>query len=401
MPMKQAINIVKKHCTRAYNITQFDKNNNKETPTKQTNMEKEIFEQPQSVRRAMLGRVNFENKRVFLNEISKHTDDILRCKRLIVIGAGSSYHVAIGTRQIMEELVELPVFVESASDFLDREVPVFRNDVCIFISQSGETSSVIQACQYCRKRDALTMCVTNNSHSTLSSITDFTLDIHSGKEYGVTSTKTYTGQFLTMVLFAMHLASDKRTKVQRIHEIIKELEFLPEKIEKVLTCSSQLRELSKCMLDQESILLMGRGYQQSSSLEGSLKMKEVTNIHSEGIHSGELKHGPLALIDEQIPIIMIIMRDAVFDKCMNALQQVQARNGRPVLICESDDNEVANMSDQLIKVPKTIDCLAAILTVIPLQMLSLYMALHKNKNVDRPKGLVKTVIDYKAPARTQ
>lgn len=363
----------------------------------QTIMEKEIFEQVDSLQRTMEGRVDFTKKSVFLKELQHGTADILRCKRIIVIGSGSSHHVAMSTRQLMEEMVELPVFIELASDFLDREVPIFRNDVCIFLSQSGETTTVVESCRYCLKHEALTIAVTNDVESTLSKMSDFVLDINAGTEHGITSTKTYTSQFMAMTLISLHLAYDKRPKAARIESIVEEMQHLPGKISTVLEETEKYRKTALSMKDEESILVMGRGYQQGTCHEGSFKFKEVTGIHSEGIHSGELKHGPLALIDDQIPIIMIVMRDSIYDKCCNAIQQVKARGGRPVLICENEDEETRKWADTVLGIPKTIDCLAGILTVIPLQLLSVYLAESMNKNVDQPPALVKTVVEKYIP----
>ena len=362
-----------------------------------TIMEKEIFEQVDSIQGTMKGRVDFQKKSVFLKELQHGTADILRCKRIIVIGSGSSHHVAMSTRQLMEEMVELPVFIELASDFLDREVPIFRNDVCIFLSQSGETTTLVESCRYCLKHEALTIAVTNNKESTLSKMSDFVLDINAGVEHGITSTKTYTSQFMAMTLISLHLAYDKRPKAARIESIVEEMENLPGKISQVLKETEKYRKTALSMKDEESILVMGRGYQQGTCHEGSFKFKEITGIHSEGIHSGELKHGPLALIDDQIPIIMIVMRDSIYDKCCNAIQQVKARGGRPVLICENEDSETRKWADTVLGVPKTIDCLAGILTVIPLQLLSVYLAESMNKNVDQPPALVKTVVEKYIP----
>lgn len=358
-----------------------------------TNMEREIFQQPESLRSTMVGRIDFTNKRVHLAELNDGTGDILRCKRIIVVGSGSSYHVAIATRQLMEEMVELPVFIELASDFLDREVPLFRNDVCIFLSQSGETTNVVEACRYCLDHDALTIAVTNTQESQLAKMSKHVININAGIEVGVTSTKSYTSQFVAMTLISLHLAYDKRTKTKRLTQIIDELENLPQKVEQVLKEIDKYRKTALSMKDEYSILVMGRGYQQATCMEGSLKFKEVTNLHSEGIHCGELKHGPLALIDDRIPIIMIVMKDAIYDKCCNAIQQVKARGGRPILICEDTDMETRKWADNVLSVPTTIDCLAGVLAVIPLQLLSLYLAESMDKNVDHPPGLVKVVVE--------
>jgi len=377
--------------------SKLDSNNNKIengfNKEKKTNMEKEIFEQSKSLQRVLDNRVDFKTKRVHFEEIERFVNDILRCKRLIIIGVGSSYNLAISIRQIFEELVELPVFVELASDFLDREVPVFRDDVCIFISQSGETGTMIEACEYCKNHEALIMAVTNDTSSLLNKMSDFTLDIHANKELGIASTKTYCNQFATMVLLALYLSADKKNKLERRIEIIDEFKNIPEKIESVLSNNDIFKDIGEHLDGKKSVLVMGRGYQRGTCLEGSLKLKEVTNIHSEGIHSGELKHGPLALIDDEIPIIMIVMRDAIYDKCINALEQVRARNGNPIVICEKGDTNLKSMAERCIEIPKTIDCLSGILTVIPFQLISLYFALQLGKSVDQSESLVKTVIE--------
>lgn len=356
-------------------------------------MEKEIFEQAESLKEQIKRRIDLEKGVVKLNGIQDYHEEILRCRRLILIGAASSYHVAIGTRQIIEELIELPVFVELASDFLDREVPIFRDDVCILISQSGETSSILSACQYCKDRDALVMGITNNIGSTLANATHFGICIHAGLEVSFSSTKTYTGQFLALVLFALCLAGDKKHKQKRVKDIIAEIGALPDKIEEVLAKNDILRKVANKIYSNRSLLVMGRGYQQAACLEGSFKIKEVANMHSEGIHSGELKHGPLALIEETMPIIMIILKDAVYDKSMNAIQQVMARNGHPILICEEGDDVALAMSEDCITIPKTADCLAGILSIIPLQLLALHLASFRGNDIDNPRDLQKTVIE--------
>ncbi|XP_057290121.1 glutamine--fructose-6-phosphate aminotransferase [isomerizing] 1-like [Hydractinia symbiolongicarpus] len=337
-------------------------------------MEKEIMEQPKSIAQTMLGRVDFDNFEVNLKGLDGYLEEIIRSRRIILIGAASSYHVALACRQTIEELSELPVFVELASDFLDREVPIFRDDVCILISQSGETSSVLKACLYCKKHDALVMGITNEENSRLSDETHFGISVNAGVEMGITSTKTYTSQFLVLVMFALRLAGDKKSKKARIQNIISEAKLLPEKIDKVLNLYKSLKQLAESLQHKPSILILGRGYQQATSLEGSFKFKEVVNIHSEGIHSGELKHGPLALICEEMPIIMIIMRDAIYDKCINAIEQVRARGGKPIVVCEEGDEATSNLAHTSICIPKTVDCLSGILAVIPFQLLAMHLA---------------------------
>ncbi|KAG8518764.1 Glutamine--fructose-6-phosphate aminotransferase [isomerizing] 1, partial [Galemys pyrenaicus] len=256
-------------------------------------MQKEIFEQPESVVNTMRGRVNFDDYTVNLGGLKDHIKEIQRCRRLILIACGTSYHAGVATRQVLEELTELPVMVELASDFLDRNTPVFRDDVCFFISQSGETADTLMGLRYCKERGALTVGITNTVGSSISRETDCGVHINAGPEIGVASTK---------------------------------------------------------------------------------KIKEITYMHSEGILAGELKHGPLALVDKLMPVIMIIMRDHTYAKCQNAFQQVIARQGRPVVICDKEDTETIKNTKRTIKVPHSVDCLQGILSVIPLQLLAFHLA---------------------------
>eukprot|EP00795_Rhopilema_esculentum_P012952 gene12952-3711_t len=343
-------------------------------------MEKEIFEQPDSTERTLKGRVDFENHKVVLRGIEPHKEEIMRCRRLIMIGAGSSFHVAVATRQIIEQLTEVPVMTELSSDFMDREVPVFRDDVCIFISQSGETYSTLEALRYCKERDALVMGITNTVNSTLSRETSCGIHANAGVETGVASTKAYTSQILALIMLALMMAEDSRIKQPRVKEIIDGLKELPGKMRQVLELQDQLRKYGKQLSGMKSLLVMGRGYHYATCLEGAFKVKELANMHSEGILSGELKHGPLALIDKEMPIVMVISKDSTYDKCINALQQVIARHGQPILLC-SEDCELSTMATRIIKIPKTVDCLQPCLNIIPLQMLSMYMAQNRGHDV--------------------
>lgn len=359
-------------------------------------MEKEIFEQPESVVNTMRGRVNFETGKVTLGGLREHMDDICRSRRLIMIACGTSYHSTLATRQILEELTQLPVMVELSSDFLDRNTPIFRDDVCFFISQSGETADTLNALRYCKKRGALCVGVTNTVGSSISRETSCGIHINAGPEIGVASTKAYTSQFISLIMFALLISSDKISMEKRRLEIIKELKALPDKIKTVLQSSDFLKELALKLHQNRSILVMGRGYNYATCLEGALKIKEITYMHSEGILAGELKHGPLALIDTQMPCVMIATKDAAYTKCQNALQQVVARSGRPILICEEGDEDIiglvgeANLA-QCIRVPRTVDCLSGILTIIPLQLLSLHLAQIRGYDVDCPRNLAKSV----------
>jgi glucosamine--fructose-6-phosphate aminotransferase (isomerizing) len=356
-----------------------------------TFMEKEIMEQPESCFNTMRGRVLFDENRVKLDGLVSHMDFIRRCRRLIFIACGTSYHSAVATRQILEELTELPVMVELASDFLDRSTPVFRDDVCFFISQSGETADTLMALRYCKTRGALLVGITNTVGSSISRETMCGVHINAGPEIGVASTKAYSSQFLSLTMFALMMAEDRISKKNRVREIIQALRDFPAKISKVLQLDAQIRDIATHFQDRKSLLMMGRGYQFATVLEGALKVKEITYMHSEGILAGELKHGPLALIDKDMPVLMIALRDKSYDKCMNALQQVIARGGQPILFCSEGDEETKKLGYHTLEIPHVPDCLSGILTVIPLQLLSLHLAVARGYNVDFPRNLAKSV----------
>ena len=356
-----------------------------------TYMQKEIMEQPESCFNTMRGRVNFEENKVLLGGLMSHMDFIRRCKRLIFIACGTSYHSAVATRQILEELTELPVMVELSSDFLDRSTPVFRDDVCFFISQSGETADTLMALRYCKSRGALLVGITNTVGSTISRETMCGVHINAGPEIGVASTKAYTSQFLSLIMFALKMAEDRISKINRVKEIIQALKTFPEKITEILKLDDQIKEIAKHYHERKSLLMMGRGFQFATVLEGALKVKEITYMHSEGILAGELKHGPLALVDEDMPVLMIALKDKTYDKCMNAMQQVIARKGQPIIICSTGDEEIKKLGYQTLEIPNVPDCLAGILTVIPLQLLSFHLAVLRGYDVDFPRNLAKSV----------
>uniref|UniRef100_A0A8B9HVC0 glutamine--fructose-6-phosphate transaminase (isomerizing) n=1 Tax=Astyanax mexicanus TaxID=7994 RepID=A0A8B9HVC0_ASTMX len=354
-------------------------------------MQKEIFEQPESVFNTMRGRICFDTNTVILGGLKDHLKEIKRCRRLIIIGCGTSFHAGVATRQILEELTELPVMVELASDFLDRTTPVYRDDVCFFISQSGETADTLMALRYCKDRGALTVGVTNTVGSSISRETDCGVHINAGPEIGVASTKAYTSQFVSLVMFGLMMSEDRLSLQKRREEIINGLSKLPELIKEVLALDDKIKCIADELYQQKSLLVMGRGYHYATCLEGALKVKEITYMHSEGILAGELKHGPLALIDYHMPVIMVIMRDACYTKCHNALQQVTARQGRPIILCCQDDPDISKMAYKTIELPHTVDCLQGILCVIPMQLMSFHLAVLRGYDVDFPRNLAKSV----------
>lgn len=354
-------------------------------------MLKEIFEQPESVVNTMRGRMFFEARTVVLGGIKEFIPEIKRCRRLILIACGTSYHSAVATRQLLEELTELPVVVELASDFMDRHTPIFRDDVCFFISQSGETADTLIALRYCKQRGALIVGITNTVGSSICRESHCGVHINAGPEIGVASTKAYTSQFISLVMFALVMSEDRLSLQPRRLEIIHGLETLADQIRKVLQLNSKVQELAKDLYLHKSLLIMGRGYNFATCLEGALKVKELTYMHSEGILAGELKHGPIALVDDEMPVVMVVMRDPVYMKCMNALQQVTARNGRPIILCEEGDEDTKSFSSRSLEIPRTVDCLQGILTVIPLQLLSYHIAVLRGCDVDCPRNLAKSV----------
>lgn len=355
-------------------------------------MQKEIFEQPDSTFNTMRGRLDFANNTVNLGGLRLWLPVIRRCRRIIMIACGTSYHSCLATRSIFEELTDIPVSVELASDFLDRKSPVFRDDTCLFVSQSGETADSMMALLYCLERGALTVGVVNSVGSSMSRQTHCGVHINAGPEIGVASTKAYTSQYIALVMIALSLSNDLLSKRPRHEEIIQGLKNIPEQIKTVLTLEDKIKKLCNSFLDrQKSLLLLGRGYQHATALEGALKIKEISYMHSEGVLAGELKHGVLALVDGELPIIALATRDSLFPKVMSALEQVTARAGRPIVICNEGDDVMHEKAYATLHVPLTVDCLQGLLNVIPLQLMSYWLAVNRGIDVDFPRNLAKSV----------
>ncbi|KAJ5217523.1 glucosamine--fructose-6-phosphate aminotransferase [Penicillium citrinum] len=355
-------------------------------------MQKEIFEQPESIVNTMRGRLDAVNKKVTLGGLRQYISTIRRCRRIIFIACGTSYHSCMAVRGVFEELTEIPIAVELASDFLDRQAPVFRDDTCVFVSQSGETADSLMALRYCLERGALTVGIVNVVGSSISLLTHCGVHINAGPEIGVASTKAYTSQFVAMVMFALSLSEDRASKQKRREEIMEGLGKVSEQFREILKLNDSIKEMcAKFFKDQKSLLLLGRGAQFPTALEGALKIKEISYLHCEAVMSGELKHGVLALVDENLPIIMILTRDNLFTKSLNAYQQVIARGGRPIVICNPEDPEFSAAQTEKIAVPKTVDALQGLLNVIPLQLISYWLAVGEGLNVDFPRNLAKSV----------
>nr|ABL89163.1 L-glutamine D-fructose 6-phosphate amidotansferase [Volvariella volvacea] len=355
-----------------------------------TFMQKEIYEQPESVVNTMRGRVNFDENKITLGGLRAYLSIIRRGRRIVFVACGTSYHSCLATRAIFEELTEIPVSVELASDFLDRKTPIFRDDVCIFVSQSGETADTILALRYCLERGALCVGVVNTVGSTLSRETHCGVHINAGPEVGVASTKAYTSQYIALVMMALQLSEDRISLTERRAQIIEGLHNLPGQIKRVLQQDSSLQQLATTVGVNKSLLLMGRGYQHATCLEGALKIKEISYMHSEGILAGELKHGPLALIDENMPVIIIMTQDSLYPKVQSAFAQNTARKAQPIVLCNEGD-EAISKDAKTIRVPRTVDCLQGLLNIIPLQLLSYHLAVNNGCDVDFPRNLAKSV----------
>lgn len=357
-------------------------------------MQKEIFEQPDSVVNTMRGRVDFEHRSVQLGGLSAYLSTIRRCRRIIFVACGTSYHSCMATRAIFEELTEIPVSVELASDFLDRRTPIFRDDCAVFVSQSGETADTILALRYCLERGALTVGIVNSVGSSLSRETHCGVHLNAGPEIGVASTKAYTSQFIALIMFAVKLSEDSVSKLDRRNTIIDALGNISSQIRKLLEQDATIKKMcEQSFANKKSMLLLGRGYQYATALEGALKIKEISYMHSEGVLAGELKHGVLALVDEDLPIIVLMTKDSLYPKVQSAFQQVVARKGNPIIICNDTDDSLSKLKQQFrtIEVPQTVDCLQGLLTVIPLQLMSYWLAVNKGVDVDFPRNLAKSV----------
>lgn len=353
-------------------------------------MLKEIHEQKDSVVNTMRGRVNFEESLVKLGGIGEWLETLRKASRFVFIACGTSSYASLQMRGLFEELTGIPSAIEIASDFNDRNPPISRSDCCIFVSQSGETADSLIALKYIKEKGALSVGITNVVGSTISRETDCGIHINAGPEIGVASTKAYTSQSVALALLAIQIGQNNAETFERRKLIIKDLQNLSASIESVLKDEQGLKQIAETMLKTEnSILLLGRGYQLATSLEGALKIKEITYIHSEGIGAGELKHGPLALVDENKRIIMILT-DPSEGKSQNSYEQVISRGGKPITICTERTAKQLGNALKII-VPEVSDCIQGIVNVVVLQILAYYTATSLGINVDQPRNLAKSV----------
>lgn len=336
----------------------------------------------------MRGRVLADS--VHLGGINAYIADLRRARRLVFIACGTSYHSGVAARPIFEELCGVAVSCENGSDFLDREAPIFRDDVCFFISQSGETADVLRTLKYCKSQGALCVGVTNVVGSSIARETHCGVNVNAGPEIGVASTKAYTSQVLALTMIALAMAADSKSKSARCAAIIADLHRLPALIKRVLTLDERIQHIAEQIKGQKSMLVLGRGFGYATAIEAALKIKELTYLHCEGILAGELKHGTLALVDEHMAIIAIATRDRLYHEIQSSLAQVCARGGKPIVICTEGDAMESQYAVTL-AVPSVVDCLQGVLSVIPMQLLAYHIADKLGLDVDRPRNLSKSV----------
>ncbi|KAJ7960440.1 glutamine--fructose-6-phosphate aminotransferase [isomerizing] 2 [Quillaja saponaria] len=360
-------------------------------------MQKEIHEQPESLTTTMRGRLirggSSKAKTVLLGGLKDHLKTIRRSRRIVFIGCGTSYNAALAARPILEELSGVPVTMEIASDLLDRQGPICREDTAVFVSQSGETADTLHALQYALENGALCVGITNTVGSEIARNTDCGIHINAGAEIGVASTKAYTSQIVVMAMLALAIGGDTISSQARREAIIDGLFGLPNKVREVLKLDQEMKDLAKLLIAEQSLLVFGRGYNYATALEGALKVKEVALMHSEGILAGEMKHGPLALVDENLPILVIATRDSCFSKQQSVIQQLHARRGRLIVICSKGDAASVCLggSSRVIEVPQVEDCLQPVVNIIPLQLLAYHLTVLRGFNVDQPRNLAKSV----------
>lgn len=359
-------------------------------------MLKEIFEQTESVIGSMRGRIDFAGRdaTVHMGGFSQqNVRNILSSRRVLFISCGTSLNSCLAVRPLFEELVDIPMSVENASDFLDRSPAIHRDDVCVFVSQSGETADTLRVMEMCRENGALCVGVCNVVGSSISRQTDFGSHLNAGTEVGVASTKAYTSQVVVLTLIALLLSEDSVRHQQRRKEIITGLAGLSVKIGETLKMVNEpIKALAEKLKDAKSLIVLGRGFDYATALEAALKVKELSYVHTEGINSGELKHGPLALVDEFMTIFAVCSNDKHFARGKAAVQQVNARKGHVVVVTSNvDDPEIVASAGTVLAVPQTVDCLQCVVNVLPFQLLAYNMALARGNNVDCPRNLAKSV----------
>ena len=354
-------------------------------------MLKEIFEQPSSLRDVMRGRLLEEDGDSRLGGIADHQPDLSRVKRVVITACGTSWHAALLGEYMIEELARIPVEVEYASEFRYRNPVLEDGTLVLAISQSGETADTLAALREAKHRGISTMGVVNVVGSTIARETDYGIYLHAGPEIGVASTKAFTSQLVALALVTLNIGRRRHLSVVQGGGIVRALKELPAQVEKVLELDAQIRRLAEAYADARNFLYLGRGLQFPVALEGALKLKEVSYIHAEGYPAAEMKHGPIALIDQDMPVVVLAPRDAVYHKVVSSVEEVKARHGRIIAVVTDEAPELEGKVDHVIRVPQTIPLLQPVLTTVPLQLLAYHMAMIRGSDVDQPRNLAKSV----------
>lgn len=354
-------------------------------------MLKEIFEQPESIQNSIRGRIILSAGNVKLGGLEPVLDSLLEANRLILTACGTSWHAALVGEYMLEQYSEIPVEVEYASEFRYRNPVLNKGDVVIAISQSGETADTLAAIREAKKRNAMVLGICNVVGSSIARETQAGVYIHAGPELGVASTKAFTSQLAVLALISVLLGRRKNLPFSYGEKICQELLSLPGKIQQILDQHEYIKSISEKFVDAKNFLYLGRGYNFPVALEGALKLKEISYIHAEGYPAAEMKHGPIALVDENMPVVFIAIKDSTYDKILSNIEEVKARKGKVIAIVSEDDKQIKSIVDYKIPVPKTVDLLSPILTIIPLQLMAYYIAVAKGLNVDQPRNLAKSV----------
>jgi len=355
-------------------------------------MLKEIFEQPECLVNCMRGRVNTEADHVTLSAVIDFKEQLINAERIIIVACGTSWHAGLIGKQLFESFCRIPVEVEYASEFRYRDPVITPKDVVIAISQSGETADTLAAVNLAKERGAFIFGVCNAIGSSIPRATMTGCYIHVGPEIGVASTKAFTGQVTVLTMLALAIAKERGTMTDEHYlEVVKELNHIPDKIKEVLKQNDRIKELSHIFTYARNFIYLGRGYSYPVALEGALKLKEISYIHAEGYPAAEMKHGPIALIDADMPVVVVATKNTIYEKVVSNIQEVKARNGRVVAIVTQGDKTVSEMADEVIEVPPTLECLDPLVSTVPLQLMAYHIAVSRGMNVDQPRNLAKSV----------
>ena len=355
-------------------------------------MLKEIFEQPDCIRDCMRGRINVETTNVVLSAVIDHKERLLNAKRFIIVACGTSWHAGLIGKHLIESFCRIPVEVEYASEFRYRDPVINEQDVVIAISQSGETADTLAAVELAKSRGAFIYGICNAIGSSISRATHAGSYIHVGPEIGVASTKAFTGQVTVLAMLALTLAKEKQT-IDESHflDIVQELNRIPDKMKEVLKLNDKIAVLSKTFTYAHNFIYLGRGYSYPVALEGALKLKEISYIHAEGYPAAEMKHGPIALIDEEMPVVVIATHNGLYEKVLSNIQEIKARKGKVIALVTKGDEVISKIADCSIELPETFECLDPLITTVPLQLLAYHIAVCKGMDVDQPRNLAKSV----------